>query len=71
MLKRRISFGIFSFYVRYSTLIHLPPLIFHCVGECWDRTQDSCEYTALAVRDALTTRLDLIQNSARYHLPLG
>jgi hypothetical protein len=31
-------------YVRYSTLLHLPPLRFHCVGGCWDRTQDSCEY---------------------------
>ncbi len=40
-------FGIFSFYVRYSTLLHMPSL---CVGECWDRTQDSCDYTALAVR---------------------
>ena len=29
----------FSFYVRYSTLLHLPPLRFHCVGVCWDRTQ--------------------------------
>jgi hypothetical protein len=31
-------FGIF--YVLYSTLPHLPPLRFHCVGGCWDRTQD-------------------------------
>jgi hypothetical protein len=23
---------------------HLPPLRFHCVGGCWDRTQDSCDY---------------------------
>jgi hypothetical protein len=29
-----------SFYLRYSTLLHLPPLRFHCVGEIWDRTQD-------------------------------
>jgi hypothetical protein len=28
----------------FSTLIHLPPLRFHCVGGCWDRTQDSCDY---------------------------
>ncbi len=28
------------FYVQYSTLLHLPPLRFHCVGGCWDRTQD-------------------------------
>ncbi len=32
--------AIFYFYVRYSTLLHLPPLRFHCVGGCWDRTQD-------------------------------
>jgi hypothetical protein len=31
----------FYFYVRYSTL---PLLRFHCVGRCWDRTQDSCDY---------------------------
>jgi hypothetical protein len=37
-------FGIFSFYVLYSTLFHLPPLRVHCVGGCWDRTQDSCDY---------------------------
>ncbi len=30
-------------YVLYSTLLHLPPLRFHCVGECWDRTQESCD----------------------------
>jgi hypothetical protein len=23
----------------YSTLLHLPPLRFHCADECWDRTQ--------------------------------
>jgi hypothetical protein len=32
------------FYVMYSTLFHLPSLRFHCVGGCWDRTQDSCDY---------------------------
>jgi hypothetical protein len=36
----------FGFYckVRYSTLLHLPPLRFHCVGGCWDRTEDSCDF---------------------------
>jgi hypothetical protein len=29
------------FYVRYSALIHLPPLRFHCVGGCWNRTQEN------------------------------
>ncbi len=28
----------FFLYVLYSTLLHLPPLRFHCVGGCWDRT---------------------------------
>ncbi len=32
------------FYVLYSTLFHLPPLRFHCVGGCWDRTQASCDF---------------------------
>jgi hypothetical protein len=32
------------FMVLYSTLLHLPPLRFQCVGECWDRTQDSCDF---------------------------
>jgi hypothetical protein len=26
--------GFFSFYIRYSTLFHLPPFRFHCVGGC-------------------------------------
>jgi len=29
--------------VLFSTLFHLPPLRFSCVGGCWDRTQDSCD----------------------------
>ncbi len=52
---------LFPFYVRYSTLLHLPPLRFQCVGGCWDRTQDSCDYGIRCQTDALTTRLDLIQ----------
>ncbi len=32
------------FSVLYSTLLHLPPLRFHCVGGYWDRTQDSCDF---------------------------
>jgi hypothetical protein len=31
-------------YVLYLTLLHSPPpLRFHCVGGCWDLTQDSCK----------------------------
>jgi hypothetical protein len=28
----------------YSTLLHLPPLRLHCVGGCWDRTQDCSDF---------------------------
>jgi hypothetical protein len=34
--KLKRFFGFFSF--------HLPPLRFHCVGGCWDRTQDCCNF---------------------------
>jgi len=44
------------FCVRYSILIHLPPpLRFHCVGGCRDRTQDCCDFSI----DSQTTWLDL------------
>ncbi len=33
------GFFYFSFYARYSTLLYLPPLKFHNVVGCWDRTQ--------------------------------
>ncbi len=36
--------GFFSFNVSYSTLLNLPPLRLHCVGGCWDRTQDCCNF---------------------------
>ncbi len=42
MHMENVDFSLF--YVRYSTLLHLPPLRIHCVGGCWDRTQDSCDY---------------------------
>ncbi len=32
------------FYVLQSTLLHLPPLWFYCVGGCRDRTQDCCDF---------------------------
>ncbi len=32
------------FDVRYSTLLHLPPLRFHCVGGGCHRTQDYCDF---------------------------
>ncbi len=39
-------FGFFLFYVRYTTLLHLPPLRFHCVGGCWDRNKN-CGYLVI------------------------
>jgi hypothetical protein len=44
ILLKRGTF--FSFYVlvRYSTLLHLPPLRFHCVGGCWYRAKDYCDF---------------------------
>jgi hypothetical protein len=43
MLKTGDFFIIFS--VLYSTLLHLPPVRFHCVGGCWNRTQYSCDFS--------------------------
>jgi hypothetical protein len=42
MIEREILYGFF--YVLYSTLIRLPPLRFHCVGGCWNQTQDRCDF---------------------------
>jgi hypothetical protein len=39
--------GIFNLFFRtISTLIHLPPLRFHCAdgGGCWDGIQDRCNW---------------------------
>jgi hypothetical protein len=37
--------GIFYiFYIRYSTLLHLPPLRFYCVGGRWHRTSDRWDF---------------------------
>jgi len=57
-LYLRDIFWIFSFYVRYSTLLHLSPLKFHCVGGCWDRTQYWIANSALTLY--ITTVLDFI-----------
>ncbi len=43
--NRVILFWFFFFFnVLYLTLLHLPPLRFHFVGECLDRTQDCCDF---------------------------
>ncbi len=53
----------FLFYVRYTALLHLLLLSFHCVGGYWYRIQNSVDYgsTALAVRRS--------NHSARSHPP--
>ncbi len=40
-----IIFWLVFFNVRYSTLLHLPSLRYHCVGRCWDRTQDCYDFS--------------------------
>ncbi len=35
---------VFYVYVLYSTLFHLSPLRFRCLGGCWVRTQDCCDF---------------------------
>ncbi len=40
----------------YDIQHYQPPLRFHCVGGCWDRTQDS------RLPDALTTQLNIIHS---------
>ncbi len=32
------------FFLSIYRLLHLPPLRFHGVGGCWDRTQDCCDF---------------------------
>ncbi len=42
----KYSPGVFLvFYVLYLTLSHLPPLTFFCVGGCWDRAQECCNFS--------------------------
>jgi hypothetical protein len=36
--ENTLTGGFFVFFGN-STLLHLPPLTFHCVGGCWDQTQ--------------------------------
>jgi hypothetical protein len=50
------------FYVRYSTLLHLPPLRFHCVGGCWDWTQDCCDLSFSLNPCFLTNSLARVNN---------
>ncbi len=67
--RKRGFFGFLSFYVRYSTLLPVPPFRFHCVGRCGDRTKTVV--TLALTASALTTLLDLIHSSARSYPQLG
>ncbi len=58
--------GIFWIFSLYLTLLHLPPVRFHCVGGCWDRTQDCCDF-GIGRPTPLITRLDIICHSAGSH----
>jgi len=40
----KVFIFIVFFIVLYSTLLHLPPLRFHCTDGCWGRTQDRCNW---------------------------
>jgi hypothetical protein len=41
----------FYFLSTFFNTLHLPPLGMHCVGGCWDRTQNCCDFAlALAVK---------------------
>jgi hypothetical protein len=47
----------------YSTLLHLPPIRFHCVGGCWDQSGDSCDFNISSqMLSPVTTRLNLIHS---------
>ncbi len=55
----------FYFYVRYSTLLHLPPLRFPCAAAAWcsDRSNPGLLRLWHWQPDALTTRIDLIHRT--------
>jgi hypothetical protein len=43
-LKKGGFFIILIFIYVFPTLLYVPPLRFYCVGGCWDRTQDCCDF---------------------------
>ncbi len=51
--------GYLNFFLLYPTLLHLPPLRFHCADGCWDRTRDCCNWCIGG--QTLATRLDFIR----------
>jgi hypothetical protein len=58
---------IFFIHVILFNTVHLPPIRYHCVRGCWDRTQASCDYGLGCLSDALAARLHLIRYSATSH----
>ncbi len=55
----------FKFPAIYSTLLHLPPLRYHCVGGCWDAT------SALAVRRSTHSARSLFVFLVEYLTAMG
>ncbi len=44
----------------FIQLLHLPPFRFHCVGGCWDQTQDCCDFSIDSQTHVTTTRIEVI-----------
>ncbi len=60
--------GDFWGFFMYSTLFHLQALRFHCVGGCWDRTQDSCDF---GIGSQTTLKLlGLISSTSLLYFPI-
>jgi hypothetical protein len=62
-----IKGNIFSLYVRYLTLLHLPPLRFYLVGGRWNRTLDCGDFGIDAAIRSNHYRQDLILSLAGSH----
>jgi hypothetical protein len=43
-LKQFLTGGLMHLLELYSTLLHLPPLRINCVRECWDLSQNCCDF---------------------------
>ncbi len=44
--RKKITRGFLFYFCMHfiQNSFHLPPLRFHCVGVCWNRTQDCCDF---------------------------
>ncbi len=63
--KKNFQGGLFKIFLK-STLLHMPPLRFHVVGGCYNRTRDRYRLWHWQ-STVITTRFDLIQNSVTSH----